>query len=134
MYGGSFVGGICGAQYTSAYSNGVKNNLNVAHVQGNSITGAICGYRQDAVPCTYNFYDKQFSYSVGNNGVDVVGKAEGKLTSELIGSNLNSTWGTTYSYSNKTNNYGTGSSTISFDTWEYTEGHYPQVKLLHEKV
>ena len=134
VYGGSFVGGICGAQYTSAYSNGVKNNLNVAHVQGNSITGAICGYRQDAVPCTYNFYDKQFSYSVGNNGVDVVGKAEGKLTSELIGSNLNSTWGTTYSYSNKTNNYNTGSSTISFDTWEYTEEHYPQLKLLHEKV
>ena len=124
VFGGSFVGGIAGAQFVTAYSNGLSRCYNIGHVQGNSITGAICGYNQNDAYLIGNFYDKQFSYSIGVNGVDLVGHAEGKLTSEMVGEGLKETLGVT-------------NTTISgspYDSWLYANGIYPQVKYVRNQA
>ena len=122
VYGGSFVGGIAGQKAVNIYSGNTSRSYNIGHVQGNSITGAIYGFVQNESTVSNCFYDKQFSYSEGINGVDIAGVAEGKLTSEMLNDGLSSVLGTIY----------TASST-NYDTWMYSADVYPQLKFIHDK-
>ena len=116
VYGSSYVGGLEGAKLMTDYTSGgvTENNYSAAHVQGNSITGALFGY-VDVQPMEkvgVNYYDKQFSFSTGIGGSDVAGKAEGKLTREMVNNGIFSD--ATY--------------------WVVSDSLYPQLKFFYNKT
>ena len=90
VYGGFYVGGLTGHKYY--YDNNAadtsKENYNIGYVYGNNLVGALFGTVDNAGMVKNNYYDKQFSYAVGIGGQDVEGKATGKLTSEMTGTQL----------------------------------------------
>ena len=122
VYGASFVGGLAGSKIQSIYTGTTERSYNAAHVQGNSITGAIYGYVEDETKVSKNFYDKQFSYSVGIGGSEVAGRADGKLTSEMLGTELKSIMAELYNLSG-----------TNLDSWTYSDGLYPQLKFIRGK-
>jgi hypothetical protein len=74
-------GGIQGwAQAGSTLT--ISKCLNVAQASNG---GIIHASTSSTVTLTNNYYDKQMCIKGGSNGTDVAGQAEGKLTSELLG-------------------------------------------------
>ena len=116
VYGSKFVGGIAGQKDKDNGGWSSFRNYNIGYVEGTSYTGAVYGNVRDELKpyVINNYYDKQFSFSKGINGVDVIGSAEGKMTSEMIGANLASQLYTTDS------------------RWIFRTNHYPQVSYLNE--
>jgi hypothetical protein len=93
--GEAIVGGIYGEMYDE---DTIENCINTGVVEGKEKQGGIAGastfgyYGQEIINC---HYDKQMCLYGGINGTDEVGRAEGHLTKELIGTNLQSKLGNT---------------------------------------
>ncbi|MBO4655606.1 MAG: hypothetical protein J5644_08675, partial [Bacteroidales bacterium] len=113
VYGGFYVGGLTGHKYRydNAAADTSKENYNIGYVYGNNLVGALFGTVDNAEMVKNNYYDKQFSFAVGIGGEDMVGRATGKLTSEMTGTRL--------SLSNE---------------WTTVDSLYPQVKNLQDTV
>ena len=97
--------------------------LNVGTVESES-GGAILGGLDDAATVAHCYYDKQLTMLPGiRNRGDVVNSAEGKFTQELVGTALQSVFGTAWTYATDkyptiallaSNNYGVVASTPIF--------------------
>lgn len=90
--GGNDVGGIvghCGQNYAIA----IKNCINTGVVHGSQPAGAIAGYMPYRSLLQNNFYDKQMCSKGGINGTDIANDVVGKVTMDLIGSNIS--WAST---------------------------------------
>ena len=115
VYGGFYVGGLSGRKcyFSGAISAMSEKNYNIGYVYGNNIVGALFGVvdSSEVERVQNNYYDKQFSYAVGIGGQDVDGKATGKLTSEMTGTQLS-----------------------LGDKWVTADALYPQVKNLHDSA
>ena len=57
----------------------IRNNLNVAKTSGSAIGTT------NTFNTSNNYYDKQMCLSKGIDGADVIGSAEGRLTTQLVG-------------------------------------------------
>jgi hypothetical protein len=104
------VAGVAGYVYSGrevkdCYNSGSVNGTGTGHV------GGIAGDNVGTVSSCY--YDKQMCTFGGINGLDVAGQAEGKLTTEMIGSALNSSL--------------SGNVTPFDDPWNYVDNLYPRL-------
>ena len=103
----SKAGGIVGIADAISNTKNFISNVNIGWVEGTSLAGAICGYTPNTDLLSNNYYDLQMSNSKGVSGADVAG-TKGLLTTEMLGTGLESSLGNTY--------------------WKYAEGMYPRIK------
>lgn len=112
------IGGVVG--YADRFSF-TEYTINHGSVIGEDrFVGCVIGY--DVVhyydgSYLSNYYDKEMCFVGGINGVDSVGNAEGKLTSEMMGTSL------------KTGETGDG---FTEDHWIFTKDMYPRIKAIAE--
>jgi hypothetical protein len=94
--GTTYIGGIIGRNnYFNPYIT-IDRCINTGVIAGNSYAGGIFGFNNsNNLTITNCYYDKQMCLYGGINNVDVVGQAEGKLTKEMIGNNLQAILGNT---------------------------------------
>ncbi|MCL2038980.1 MAG: T9SS type A sorting domain-containing protein [Bacteroidetes bacterium] len=131
--GGSKVGGICG--YQSVYPGDPPPKppdplpppvpsqttycLNVGVVEGADppTTGGIVGAKINSPDATILqcYYDKQFTFWGGLSDADVTGQAEGRNTSEMIGSEL-------------------GAAISPKNIWSFSDGNYPIISALSTNI
>ncbi|NLN74622.1 MAG: T9SS type A sorting domain-containing protein, partial [Bacteroidales bacterium] len=104
--GNSEVGGIIGKFYYPSGITEVKNNLNLAKTSAYAIIGDTSNTFSQISGISNNYYDKQMVTQEATAIGDIPGVAEGKLTTQLIGTSpeLQSMLG---------------------DGWSYAEGRYP---------
>ena len=105
IVGNQGVGGIIGNANID-----VKNCINTGVVKGNTNVGGIIGSVGYSTIISNCYYDKQMCVYGGINNADANGQAEGYLTKELIGNNLQSKLGTV--------------------DWTYKNNLYPTLKVL----
>ncbi|MDD4848604.1 MAG: hypothetical protein PHR53_07575, partial [Bacteroidales bacterium] len=100
------VGGVCGYNVNSSI-NHCLNSGSVSNSGTGSNVGGVCGNSSTntIINC---YYDKQLCGFGGIGGSDVAGQAEGKLTTEMTGTALQTVLGT--------------------DNWTFVDGIYPRVK------
>ena len=105
------IGGITGTKYTE---NIIKNCINTGVVDGTIKIGAIIGDADSRyLDIENNFYDKQMCVYGGVGGNDIEG-AKGRLTKELIGTNLQAILGN--------------------EDWTYSTNLYPMLKELKDEI
>jgi len=103
-----YVGGICGyAEISSSIDKCINNNTVAGRFY---YIGGICGeaFKHDNISNCY--YDKQICTVGGINGADLSGSAEGKSTSNLLGSSL--------------------STLLNNGDWSFSSNHYPTPQKL----
>jgi hypothetical protein len=103
--GATYTGGI-GAVLFSTPNDTMMNCLNIASINKPAIAGNDDGLEVNPLIIINNYYDKQMCLSKGIGDADVIGSAEGKLTTQLTGTSpeLQAMLG---------------------DGWSYAEGRYP---------
>ena len=112
IIGKSNVGGIVG-QSLESVSNCLNTGVIICLNNNNTNIGAITGITKTSVIVTNCYYDKQMCIYGGINNADVTSRAVGRMTKEMIGTNLQTLLGT--------------------DAWIYTDSLYPQLKALEGK-
>ncbi|MBQ3734131.1 MAG: hypothetical protein II859_09250, partial [Bacteroidales bacterium] len=98
VHGNKYVGGIVGNQIQPSGSSFKTNNcISVGQVWGNENVGNIAGACDEGA-VTNTYYDNQMSpdyKGIGATSSDVAGVTEGRLTKNMIGSNISVTGFTT---------------------------------------
>ena len=109
---GSITGGILG---NTGDNMTLTNCINTGVIYGSSgsVGGILGSFIPNAVLITNCYYDKQMCLYGGIDGKDEIGKAEGRLTKEMIGDKLKAVLGT---------------------DWFYSDNLYPRLKGLEDEI
>lgn len=90
-YAGGIASNVVGNMDTSLSVGRIEQIVSQSYGTIGSISGTY-SYNPTYL-ASNNFYDKQMSKIGGINGADVAGRAEGRLTKNLVGNALKSVWG-----------------------------------------
>jgi len=109
-------GAACGGIIGNLQGLGtLSDNFSTGAIIGDNGVGGIIGINNsNSITISNNFYDKQMCLYGGINGKDEAGRAEGFLTKELIGDNLQSKLGNI--------------------NWSYSNNLYPTLKALENEI
>ncbi|MCL2039798.1 MAG: T9SS type A sorting domain-containing protein [Bacteroidetes bacterium] len=113
--GADVAAGIGGGHGPTSHTTSIiSNSVNTGVVIGPNASGIVCNRYSNNIQVTNCFYGKQMCIYGGFGGKDIVEQAEGRLTKELIGMNLQAILGN--------------------EDWTYSTNLYPMLKELKDEI